>query len=174
MAFFECWNKARSGNLLPTKESFEGAILNAPELIPNMSFAELGPGNQLQFKLIGSDIVQRRGEDQTGLGVESMFAPKAGELLTMWAMAMLETPHLNFYEAQTRLPRGVIAESSNLAAVLTDGADNPTFIAVATIVGDAYGDELEVGGYLIGSIRFSVNPIDIGFGIPDLPRIVAR
>lgn len=165
-----CWLDARAKKMLPTKWEFEKQALNHPAILPNLALVEFKSPTEFHYRYIGSARVQRRGEDQTRQNVTQAFAPNAREFLTSWTLAGFELPHMTLWTDRTALPSGAIAESTNLSVVMTGESGLPNCLAVVTDVAEAYTQELAGGNYLIGSKGMEVVPIDIGMGIPDLPR----
>lgn len=172
VATYECWAHARKDKMLPSKLDFERATLDSPEFLPNMTLVELSPDGEIQFVYVGSQIVTRRNSEQTGMVVENMFDPKAEKLIHDWALANLKVPVINCYNVRTHLPSGVIGESVNLSVVLSNGQGLPSCIAATTVVDQAYEQEVAKGGFLLGSAGLEMDPLDIGYGIPDLPRTI--
>lgn len=170
MAFFECWERARGNKMAPSKHDFEGTILECPEILPNMSLVEPVSQNVFQYIYLGGDKVLRRARDQTHQNVLGAFAPNVGQFVTDWTRALLEEPFILKWKARTRLPSGMVARKINLSVVLTDDGGKPICIASAVVADKAFANEISPGGYLLGSDGLNVVPIDIGCGIPDLPR----
>lgn len=165
-----CWQACRGDKMLPTKRDFEGAILNYPAILPNMTMVELTPDGALNYIFIGSDRAARRNEEDTGQLVNQTLAPAAGELIMLYAIAAFQSPFAMFWAQGNRLPSGAVAHDHNLGVTLCDDDGKPNAIAIAAVVDTAYLEEDVRGGYLIGSEGMTVTPIDIGLGIPDLPR----
>lgn len=165
----KCWEDARGKAMLPTKQDFERVMLDYPEILPNLAMVQFVSPDEFSYSYIGSKRVQRRNKDETNHRTEDAFAPDARDFLAAWTKAGLDKPHVTFWQDQTELPSGTIAESSNLSVILSGDSGVPNCIAVMTVADEAYSRELVPGGFLVGSAGLRVTPVDIGFGIPDLP-----
>lgn len=165
-----CWQTCRGDKMLPSKHDFEGAILGHPVLLPNMTIVELTPDGALNYIYIGSDRAARRDEEDTGQTVDRTLAPAAGELIMLYAISAFDNPFALFWAQGNKLPSGAVAKDHNLGVVLADENGKANAIAIASVIDPAYEQEIERGGYLIGSDGMVITPIDIGFGVPDLPR----
>lgn len=173
MDLFNCWVEARGDAMLPKKKVFEKTALDHPQILPDLALVEFTSPTEFHYRYLGSERVQRRGQDQTNESVEGAFAPKARQFLSDWTRAGFEKPHITVWIDRTRLPDGTVAESTNLSVVLTGDTGLPNCIAVVTDVDKAYNDQLAGSRLLIGSAGMEAIPIDIGLGVPDLPRSLA-
>lgn len=167
-----CWQSCRGDKMLPSKHDFEGAMLAHPKILPNMTMIEMTPKGEMNYIYIGSNRAARRSEEETGRKVSSTLAPAAAELTVLYAIAAFEAPFAMFWTHGNGLPSGAVATDQNLAVVLGDEKGKANAIAISSIVDPVYELEIEKGGFLIGSLGMDVIPIDIGFGVPDLPRSV--
>jgi hypothetical protein len=163
-----CWTECRGTRLVPLKRDFEGAILNYPDILPNMTMVELSPEGELNYLFIGSERAARRNEEDTGQPVIETLAPAVAELIAHYALFAFDKPFAMYWEQSNKLPSGAVAHDHNLAVVLADEDGKPN--AIAALIDPIYDDETQRGGYVIGSGGMSVTPIDIGLGVPDLPR----
>lgn len=171
-ALYSCWERVRGDKMLPSKQDFEGEMLNFPEFLSDMTLVEPGPNGEILYRYVGSQIVTRRDTDQTGKLVRGVLESKAEKLVLDWGVANFKMPHIVFFSVRTHLPSGVTAESSNLVVPLSGQEGLPPCLAMATAVDDAYRREIEKGGFLLGSAGIAMNPINIGYGVPDIPRTV--
>lgn len=165
-----CWQSCRGDKMVPSKHDFEGAILGHPVLLPNMTMIELTSDGSLNYLYIGSDRAARRNEEDTGQTVNQSLAPAAGELIMLYAISAFEKPFAMFWAQGNKLPSGAVAKDHSLGVVLADENGKANAIAIASVIDPVYEQEIERGGYMIGSEGVDVTPIDIGLGIPNLPR----
>lgn len=172
MALCECWEKARGDAMVPSKFNFEGAILDRPEVLPNLTMLEMIPTGELRYLFIGSDRVFRINQDQTRETMEGAFAPKVRKFVADWTRSVMARPHLLMWQAGTLLPSGAQGSSVNLSVPLSSEDGVPTCCVSMTIFDEVFLREAEKGGYLIGSVGIDVTPVDIGHRIPDLPRAI--
>lgn len=170
VALATCWQTCRGDKMLPGKHNFEGAMLEYPIILPNMTMIELSPDEDLSYIYIGSDRAARRNEEDTGQAVSQTLAPAAGELIMLYAISAFENPFAMFWTQGNKLPSGAVATDHNLGVVLADENGKANAIAIASVIDPVYELEIERGGYMIGSEGMAVTPIDIGLGVPDLPR----
>lgn len=172
VALYACWESVRGDKMLPSKRDFEGEMLNSPEFLSEMAFVEQDPNGELHYRYIGSQIVTRRDSDQTGKPVTGVHEPKVEKLVLDWGFANFKMPHILFYTTRTHLPSGAIGDSFNLVVPLANHQGLSPCLAVATVVDDVFRQEFKKGGFLAGSAGVEMNPIDIGYGVPNLPRTV--
>lgn len=170
--FGKCWQECRKGNMLPLKRDFEGAVLDYPDLVPNMTMVELGADGQLNYLFIGGDRAARRNREDTGQLVSQTLAPAAADLMAHYALVAFDKPFDMYWEQHNILPSGAVAHDRNLGVVLRDDKDKPCAIAIAASIDTVYDQEMVKGEYMLGSGGMAVTPIDIGLGVPDLPREV--
>ena len=169
LSMAKCWEECRKGKLLPLKKDFEGAILEYPEVLPDMTIVEMSPDGDLTYLYIGGDRATRRGHEDTGTAVRETLHPKAAELIFTLAIAAFERPFALHWWQRNILPSGAVAEDYNLGVGLADEDGNMVAIAIASQIDPVYLRETEKGGYLIGSGGMGATPIDLGLGVPDLP-----
>lgn len=169
VALCRCWEEARGDKMIPSKHDFEAVMLNYPEILPSMTMVELLADGKLQYLFIGSERVFQMNKDQTRRGVESSFAVEAWKYTSDWMQASFEQPHVAFWKSRAHLPSGAIAQNNNLSVVLSDDSGVPRYTIIITVFDEAHANETTRGGYLIGSAGMEMSPIDIGYGVPDLP-----
>lgn len=172
-SLYECWEQVRGDKMMPTKHDFERAMLEYPEILPKMVLAELVSNTEFHYLYVGSDRVSLRNKDQTRQNVKEAFAPKIGEFVTDWARASLKKPHIAFWKGRSILPSGKVGGAVALTVILSNDEGLPNYVATVTVTGEVYAREIERDGYHIGSAGMEIVPIDIGCGVPDLPRTVA-
>lgn len=169
---FHCWQRARGDRLIPTKRDFEGVMLEYPEMLPSLTLVEVTPSNEFQFLYVGADLVERRKQDLTHLALQEAIAEKVTKFTLEWLVAIFEKPCIVVSTTRTELPGGVGAVSINMTAVLSDESDRPRCIVNMSSYDEAFSKTENIEGYLIGSAGIAVTPIDIGLGVPDLPRTI--
>lgn len=169
----ECWEQARGDKMIPTKQDFMEAMLEHPEILPDMTLVEKVSSDAVRHLYLGSERVFRQNRDRTYENVLEAFAPNARQFVMAWSNAIFERPLIAFCKDRTQLPSGTMTETPSLTVVLSNDEGQPTCQATASVVDKATtGQELQRGGFLNGSGGMDVVPIDIGLGVPDLPRTV--
>lgn len=172
MALCECWEKARGDRMLPAKSAFEGVMLDYPEMLPDMALLKFLSGNEARYVYFGGEAVRRRRRDQTRERLEESVAPNVRNFLADWTAATFKIPGLNFVRAKIRMASGMEAENVSLSAVLSNEDELPSCIAYVTVLDGVFSGLEEQGEYLIGSAGMVMHPIDIGYGVSDLPRTI--
>lgn len=172
-SLYECWEQVRGDKMLPTKRDFERAMLEYPEILPHMVMGEFVSSNEFRALYQGSGRVFLRNMDVTHGDALEGLAPNARQFLADWLRASYERPFITFWKSRTSLPGGAMAENANFTAILSNDDGKPTHFATVVAADKAFAIEIERGGYLTGSGGVDVVPIDIGLGVPDLPRNLA-
>lgn len=170
MACCECWQSARKGKILPTKRDFEGAVLAYPELLPFMSVLEVKSKEEIKYIYLGSDMVFQRNKDQTREEMAEAMSPGTRKFAQAWVTAAISSPFLAFWVSRSHLDSGLGIVNHGLSVVLSDQSGQPSYIVAVNVGDEAHRKTLEQRGYQLGVDGVDITPIDIGFGVPDLPR----
>lgn len=167
---FHCWERARGNRMIPSKHDFERVMLDFPKMLPSLILVELTASSELQFLYVGNELVERRNQDLTHFNLEEAVAAKLRKFVLDWVAAIFNNPCLVLSTTRTYLPGDVAAASINLTALLSNEEGTPSCFANMSSYDANFSTGEVIDGYQIGSAGIEVIPIDIGLGVPDLPR----
>ena len=76
-ALYDYWDGRRPGPRLPGRQHLDP--LDIPTLLPNVMLVDVGEGDDLRFRLVGTALVGWFGRDTTGLPLQTVYAAKDWE-----------------------------------------------------------------------------------------------
>lgn len=105
-ALYDYWHGRRPGPRLPGRQHLDP--LDIPTLLPNVMLVDVGEGDDLRFRLVGTALVGWFGRDTTGLPLKTVYAEKDWE-------PILQDYRYAIRERRPCLRRSAIARSSGRA-----------------------------------------------------------
>ncbi len=105
-ALYDYWGERRPGPRLPGRQHLDP--LDIPMLLPNVMLIDVGEGDDLRFRLVGTALVGWFGRDATGLPLKAVYADRDWERI-------LEDYRYAIRERRPCLRRNTIARPGGLA-----------------------------------------------------------
>lgn len=119
---YDYWDRKRAGRRMPSRADLDPVEI--PRLLPHIILVDvLRDPLRFRYRLVGTDIVEKRGFDPTGRMVgDAYFGATPGEVLGRY-YDIVENRRVRFIDAPFVEPRGWYAYSERLMMPLSsDGA----------------------------------------------------
>lgn len=120
LSHFHCWEEARGSHMIPLKRDYEGAMLEHPEILPNLSFMEIISPVDFRYLYQGNLRVIQQCQDWTNKNFLEAFAPGAKRFVMDWTSANIARPFLALWTDRTLLQSGSTMVFTALTCALAD------------------------------------------------------
>lgn len=169
-AVYDVWDKLRKpGELVPTRDRFNPMALS--EALPEVVLVERVARGRYEYRLLGTAINERLGDNPVGVNMLDYFAPKVRAFVTDWFEAIAFHP----CGAATRADMEFENDPDRFVhafglPLLGKGGEGQFYLychdAWRPQPGDNLGHIVSVGGSYI-----ETEAVDIGAGRPLLPNM---
>ncbi|MBB4211707.1 hypothetical protein EV659_106154 [Rhodothalassium salexigens DSM 2132] len=166
------WSSLRTGTDLPAKRDLNPAALKT--VLPNVVLLERAATDRFVYRLAGTAFAERLSYNPTGQNLIDQLDPAVRDWSITWFNRSLDERFGALSEYSAEYYTGRVNKVASLYLPLRDATG-----AVSLFL--AVNWPLEMLSYKpagavsrIGTDLLTVEPLDLGFGVPDLPRTPER
>ncbi|WP_286830053.1 MULTISPECIES: PAS domain-containing protein [Kordiimonas] len=167
--FFDIWASfRREGQHVPDWEQVRPMAFG--NLLPDVTLAQKHGPNDYRYRLLGSGINERMGQDPVGVDILSFLASDHRRYADAWLELAAAHPCALLHEASVEYQKVHHKSYQALNLPIRGGSGEiDTFIYYNLMQAPKLGEDT---GELIsvGKKAFVIKPVDIGAGVPDAPK----
>lgn len=164
-SLWQYWNKVRRDRLLPGSRELDLTQLAA--ILPEMSVLDIVDPDEMRYRMAGSDLVTRFGEELTGANLLDLFSEKSRPTLSRFLTRIIIQPCAGLWHTSVGYQSGRQGAVQLLAVPIKTSDGLPERIALVQRIDQSGGERIDEKLSIIGADFFSVSFIDIGAGKPD-------
>ncbi|GEQ98278.1 hypothetical protein JCM17844_19150 [Iodidimonas gelatinilytica] len=166
---FNYWMSLRGADgQIPQKSHLNPVKFKA--VLPDVSILERTGKENYTYRLIGSDILQRFTTLSSGINLFDRLDPNSATFISDWLEAIFHLPCAAHCHYVARYPTGLKRNMSSLYLPLADKDGTLRFLLAYHRATALEGYSATVHESNIEMEQMIVTPIDLGSGVPDLPK----